>query len=86
MLLGVAVLCCPHSALAGALLEVLVTRGGCSAELSEHAQEDTVVSSALQRLFGASDHKAGASLQGLGLVLALLGPPEAFLCPYLVSF
>lgn len=78
--------CCPvlsPEGVAGSLLEV--TRGGCGAELSG-AQEDTVVSSALQRPFGASDHKAGASLQGLGLVLALLGPPAALLCPYLVSF
>lgn len=45
------------------------------AELSERAQANTVVSSALQRPFGASDHKAGASLKGLGLVLAPLGPP-----------
>lgn len=45
------------------------------AELSERARENTVVSSALQRPFGASDHKAGASLKGLRLVLAPLGPP-----------
>lgn len=70
---------------------VLVTRGGCgtfgsAAELSGRAQEDTVVSSALQRPFGASNHKAGASLKGLGLVVASLGPPAAPLSPYLVSF
>lgn len=72
-------------------VKVLVARGGCgtfgsAAELSGRAQEDTVVSSALQRQFGASDHKAGVALKGLGLVLTSLGPPAAPLSPYLVLF
>lgn len=85
MLLGVAVLCCPlwrwQGSAGGAGDEGRMRRRALCG-----AQEGTVVSSALQRPFGASDHKAGASPQGLGLVLALLEPPAALLCPYLVSF
>lgn len=91
VVLWVAVLCWPQGALGGSLVRVLVTRGGCgafrsAAELSGRAQENTVVSSALQRPFGASDHKAGASLKGLALLLTPLGPPAATLHPYLVLF
>lgn len=94
VVLWVAVLCHPHGAFLGRVpgegvgdegrMWRLRKRG--RAELSGRAQENTVVSSALQRPFGASDHRAGASLKGLGLVLAPLGPPAATLHPYLVSF
>lgn len=63
----VAVLCCPHSALGGSLLEVLVTRGGCGTELWGRAQENAAVSSALQRLFGALTTRQELLSKGWGL-------------------